>query len=79
MPPVTTSLAPVIAALDSKESDVTKVIQMAESPGRGLWIGPHGGGQQEWGGLQRGRQRLRVLERQMERLPCVHPWLASFQ
>lgn len=31
MPPVTTSLAPVIAALDSKESGVTKVIHRGQS------------------------------------------------
>lgn len=36
MPPVTTSLAPVIAAQDSKESGVTKVYIGGESLGRGL-------------------------------------------
>lgn len=39
MPPVTTSLAPVIAALDSKESGVTKVYIGGESLGRGQDLG----------------------------------------
>lgn len=41
MPPVTMSPAPVIAALDSKESGVTKVIYRRQSPlARGCGKGP---------------------------------------
>lgn len=41
MPPVTTSLAPVTAALDSKEYGATKVIG-GRDPRQGAPEGPHG-------------------------------------